>query len=84
MGFSDEEKLDMFTTYIKCNNNKRLSASEYRRTFPGRAVPSANTFRNVYNMLRRHKSLKRQKRQVVEAEDVSFDILLYFQGNCLL
>lgn len=81
MGFSEEEKLDIVSIFIKCNKNKRLSVAEYRRTFPDRMLPSRDTFRNVYNLLRNSKSIKRKPREITANEDLIFYILLYFQGK---
>lgn len=81
MIYSEQEKLDIVSVFIKTNQNQRLARREYRRLYPSRRFPSEKTFVNLYKRLRNSGSIKRKPRTVRGNENQELNILLYFQGN---
>lgn len=84
MRFSEIEKVDIVSVFIKSNQNQRLARREYRRLYPNRGTPSEKSFVNLYKRLRNSGSLKRKYRNVRRNENDELNILLYFQGNVFI
>lgn len=80
MIYSEQEKFEIFTLYVKNNNNRFAARREYILLYGERRAPSLNTFRRVYDLLSTTKSLKRRKRRVLSNEEEEMEILLYYQG----
>lgn len=85
MGYSEAEKVEIFSLYVKNNKNKCAARREYRTLYPNRAIPSVNTFLNVYRHVNRTHSFSRKRRRNVTAnEEEDLDILLYFEGKKII
>lgn len=81
MGYSDAEKVEIFSLYVKNNKNKCAARREYMTLYPNRAIPSVNTFINVYRHINRTHNFSRKKRSVRANEEEDLDILIYFEGK---
>jgi len=83
MVFSEEEKFEIVSIYIKNNNNASAARREYVEIHGeegnGR-IPSKKAFKRIYSSFQRNKSLKRKKRQIIPNEDEELDIYLYYIG----
>ncbi|KAJ8913305.1 hypothetical protein NQ315_010972, partial [Exocentrus adspersus] len=44
----EEEKVEIFTCYIKNYKNKREARGQYKVLYPNRPTPLENTFRSTY------------------------------------
>lgn len=80
MVFSNVEKVDIVSVFIKSHKNRRLARQEYMRLYPNRETPSAKTFANIYKIFRNSASLKRRPKKVQVNENEELDIILYFHG----
>lgn len=81
MGYSIAERKEILEIYLASNKNKSVAAREYARKFPGRRVPSKNTFPNIYHMFREGECLKDKKRERQRpktGQDMELDVLLFF------
>jgi hypothetical protein len=83
MVYTEAEKLEILSLYIKNNKNKKAARREYIRIYPNHLAPSENTFLNVFRHLRDTHSLSRKRRNIIVNENENLDILLYFEGNFL-
>lgn len=84
MVFSEAEKLEIVEIYVKNNKNRYRARQEYINIYGNngnRRIPSLNTFKNVYNLFRSTKTLKRRKRTGIVNEEAELEILLYFIGK---
>jgi len=81
MPYSDEEKCDIVRIFYKNNNNANAAREAYRRTFPLRAIPAKNTFKNIERAFRIRKTLRRKRRTVLVDPEEELHILLYFEGR---
>lgn len=84
MHYTEAEKFEIFSLYVKNNKNKKAARREYMRLHPNNTIPSANTFVNIYNRVRDLKSFKRKRRCIPSNENQELDILLYFEGSVTL
>lgn len=80
MGYTEQEKYDIFSIYVKNNKNPHEARSEYRELYPNRHLPCKNTFKNMDKLIRNTGSLKRKRRTINHNEDEDLNILLYFEG----
>lgn len=81
MGFSDEEKRNIYEIYVKSRYNMHEAQREYARLYPGRILPSLKTFRRVYDKVTESNTFNRKKRTHNRDEILDQQILLSFQGN---
>lgn len=80
MGYTADEKVDIFSIYVKNNKNKQAARREYRLIYPDRQTPSANTFLYNYRRVINDKMFERKKRTIV-GNDEDLNTLLYFEGK---
>lgn len=56
--YSNNEKTDMFETYVECRKNAKYAAREYAVKFPDRQHPSRSIFTRLENTLRQYGSFE--------------------------
>lgn len=84
MVFSEDEKFEIVSLYIKNNNNASAARREYieiNGEDRNRRIPSKMAFKRIYSSFQRNKSLKRKRRQITLNEDEELEIYLYYIGN---
>lgn len=84
MGYSWQEKCDMYNIFISNGRNARASLREYQGKFPLRRQPQKGIFRYTETVFRNTRTFvneKRNRRKPVATEEVELNVLLYFQDS---
>jgi hypothetical protein len=77
--FSYEEKVDMFSVYMKANKNTAKAAEDYLTGYPERNQPNRTFFKKIENNLRLYGSFEKRKdsSSIKHNEDKEVAVLAY-------